>query len=213
MIEGAVMVEDMRTLKSSLSECLESIKTETVRQREESARAVAEINQGLRRTREPKTSAQTGDVDPLTGLPLRAHAEKAIREACGDQVQTYAGMFLIDRIQVISSRFGVALGDKLVLFFLEHLSQGLSSDDQLFRWGRGAFLAVIDRPEPHEQVRREFARLLSRRLEQTFEMGDRSVVIPVASTWIVVPLFKSDPLEVGRKLDAFIATSPGQAPA
>jgi len=213
MIEGAVMVEDMRTLKSSLSQCLESIKVETARQREESALAVAEIDQGLRRARAPKTSPHTGDTDSLTGLPLRAHGEKAIRAACGEQVQAYAGMFLIDRIQVISSRFGVPLGDKLVLFFLQHLSQGLSSEDQLFRWGRGAFLAVMERTESHEQVRRELARLLSRRLEQTFEMGDRSVVIPVASTWIVVPLLKSDPVEISRKLDAFIAASPGQAPA
>jgi len=35
------------------------------------------------------------------------------------------------------------------------------------------------------------------------------VVIPVASTWIVVPLAGFRPDEIGRKLDGFVATSPG----
>ena len=59
----------------------------------------------------------------MTGLGLRIQAENAIQVACDDGVQAYAGMFLVDRIQVINSRFGVALGDKLLLFFLQYLSK------------------------------------------------------------------------------------------
>ncbi len=197
-IQEAGAIDDMGALQTRLSECLESIQNETKRQQDDSAR-IAQLEDKKMPGGRAKAPIVPEDIDPLTGLGLRVQAEKAIQDACDDSLQTYAGVFLVDRIQVISSRFGVSLGDKLVLFFLQYLSQGLSPSDQIFRWSRGAFVAVMERQESFEHVKRELARLFSRRIEQTFEMGDRSVVIPVASTWMVAPLSGSTPGEIGRK--------------
>ena len=205
-IEHVSMVEDMRTLKTRLSECLETIRTETVRQRDDSKRVVAELDQGLKKAREPKVIEPAGEADPLTGIPLRADAEQAMRAACEDGAHVYAGLFMLDRIQAMSMRFGFALGDQVVLFFLQHLSQGLAGQDQLFRWGPGAFLALLERRDPPAQVRSELGKYLSRRLEQSFPVGGRSVVVPISSTWVLVPLFESTYSEVVHKLEVFASS-------
>jgi GGDEF domain-containing protein len=208
-IEHASMVEDMRTLKTRLSECLETIQTETVRQRDDSKRVVADLDQGLRKAQEPQIVRPVGEADSLTGIPMRPQAEQAMRTACADGVHTYAALFLLDRIQAISSRFGFALGDQVILFFLQHLSQGLRADDQIFRWGPGAFLALLPRKEAAAQVRSELGKFLSRRMEQSFAVADRSVVVPIGSTWVVVPLFESGVNEVVHKLEVFASAATG----
>jgi len=204
-IEHVSMVEDMRTLKARLSECLETIRTETVRQRDDSKRVVAELDQGLKKAREPQV-IEAGEADPLTGIPLRPEAEQAIRAACEGGAHAYAALFMLDRVQAMSMRFGFALGDQVILFFLQHLSQGLEGRDQLFRWGSGAFLALLERKDPPVQVRSELGKFLSRRLEQSFPVGARSVVVPISSTWVLVPLFESTYSEAVHKLEVFAST-------
>jgi hypothetical protein len=41
-------------------------------------------------------------------------------------------------------------------------------------------------------------------MEHTFDIDNRSVVLPVASTWLVAPLFESSYSEIVHKLDSFI---------
>lgn len=208
-IEHASMVEDMRTLRTRLSECLETIRTETVRQRDDSKRLVTELDQGLKKTQEPMEIQPAGEADPLTGIPMRPQAEQAMRRACEEGDHTYAALFLLDRIQAISSRFGFALGDQVVLFFLQHLSQGLSAEDQIFRWSPGGFLALLKRQESATHVRNELGKFLSRRLEQSFAVGDRSVVVPIGTTWVAVPLFESSFSESVHKLEVFASAASG----
>ena len=95
------------------------------------------------------------------------------------------------------------------MIFQNHLRLGLSSKDVLFRWGPKSFLAVLHRNESGEQVRLELSRVLSARLEETFEIGSRSVTLPIASTWTAIPLFESNFHQIVKKLDAFRASSAG----
>jgi GGDEF domain-containing protein len=208
-IVQAVMVEDMRTVKLRLSDCLESMRVEIDRQRQETVEAVEGLKQGLKKAQEPLPTEASARPDPLTGLPLRLEAEAAMRVACDPQSHTFAALFVLDRIQAIKSRFGSALGDEVLLLFQKHLLKGLSAEDELFRWGPDSFLALLLRSESGEQVRRELGRFLSGRLEETFEVGARSVTLPIASTWTVVPLFESNYNQNLRKLEAFRGTAPG----
>jgi GGDEF domain-containing protein len=109
----------------------------------------------------------------------------------------------MDRIQVINSRFGNELGGQVLLFFVQGLTTSLMGKDTLYRWSPTSFLALFDRRENPDQVRREMARTMSQRQEQTFEIGDRSVVLPISATWVVIPLFEQSFSESLQKLDAF----------
>ena len=202
-VEHAAMVEDVRTLRLRLSECLESISGESERQRHESTQAVMEMKRELQKARERKPVQASGESDLVTGLPLRSDAEGSVRALCEAGAHAYAGLFVLDRLHAITSRFGQSLGDKVMIFFLQHLSQGLAAKDQLFRWSPVSYLALLHREDSPDQVRQEMGKFLSRRLEQTFDVGDRSVAVPVASTWVIVPLFESTYTQIVHKLDAF----------
>jgi GGDEF domain-containing protein len=115
----------------------------------------------------------------------------------------YAGAFALDRIQTITTRFGPELSDQVLVFFVQHLSQNLSANDQLFRWGPSSFLALLDRCESGDEVRRGIDNFLCRRLDHTFQIGSRSVTLPVACTSIIVPLFGSTHSDIVQKLEAF----------
>jgi GGDEF domain-containing protein len=205
-IEHASQVEDVRTLKLGLSDCLHSIRGECDRQRDEALEVVANLKRGIQKAQETKVPEAGAVSDPLTGLLLRPGAEDAMQAACDRGAHAYAGLFVMDRLQAVTSRFGNDLGDQVLLFFVQHLSTALTGNDTLFRWSPTSFLALIERRESPDNVRREMAKLLTQRLEQTFEIGDRSVVLPVSSTWVVVPLFEQGYTEIVRKLDAFSGT-------
>ncbi len=202
-IGQAVMVEDMRTVKLRLSECLDSMRVESDRQRTEARQVVAGMQDGLRKAQEPQPEVENPEADLLTGLPLRREAETAMRSACEQQAHAYAALFVLDRIQSINARFGYSLGDQIMMIFLKHLSRGLSARDEFYRWGPETFLAVLRRNESGEQVRRELARFLTGRLEETFEIGNRSVTLPIVSTWTVMPLYESSFDQILKKLDGF----------
>jgi hypothetical protein len=46
---------------------------------------------------------------------------------------------------------------------------------------------------------------MSQRREQTFEIGERSVVLPISSNWVVIPMFEQSYSEILQKLEAFSA--------
>ena len=205
-IEQAVMLEDVRTVKLRLSECLESMRGETERQRNESVKVVHELKQGLHGIQAPKQAEAGAGIDPLTGLPSRVEGEAAILAAGGPGLHAYAALFVLGRMQAIASRYGSELSDGVLMVLLQRLSLGLSPQDQFFRWGPDSFLAVLHRKESGDLLRREVTRLLSVRLEHSFEIASRSVTLPISPTWTIVPLFEFSQSEVLRKLDSFSAT-------
>ncbi len=209
-IEQTVVLNDVRSLKQRLSECLESMRVETERQRVESAKVVSDLKQGLRDVQTPAQSNATApaeavaESDPLTGLPLRAEAEQAIQQAGAPGAHAFVALFVLSRLQAITTRYGSELADCLRLFFLQRLSLGLSPQDQFFRWSQDSFLALMHRKESAELLRRELSRLLSVRMEKTFEIASRTVTLPISPTWTIVPLFDSSHAEVMRKLELFV---------
>ena len=205
-IEHTVMLDDMRTVKLRLSDCLESMRTETERQRHESVKVVDELKQGLQEVQAPKRAEASAGIDPLTGLLSRVEGEAAILAAGGPGSHAYAALFVLGRMQAIISRYGSELGGQVLLILLQRLSGGLSPQDQFFRWSPDSFLAVLHRKESGDLLRREVSRMLSAPLEPTFEIASRSVTLPISPTWSILPLFESSHGEVLRKLDLFSAT-------
>jgi len=206
-IEHAVQIEDVRLLKERLSDCLESIRVEVARQRDEAGQLVSGLKQALQETQERHSrdtpSGDSGPGDPLTGLPVKADAKLAIAAACGPGSHVYAGMFVVDRIQSIQTRYGSRTADQALLCFLQYLSQALAPADKFFRWDDLSFLVLIERREPADLVRGELSKAIARRSEHTFHVNGRAVVLQLSSTWTVLPLCEHTSAEIVRKLEAF----------
>lgn len=157
-------------------------------------------------------------VDPSTGLPKRADAELGIHRALESTSESgtklYAAIFYLHRMPLTNARFGEAIGNQVVLFCSQHIATTVTrANDSLFRWSGPAFVAILERQESELAVNGEIQRLISTPFSRFFETSSRSVYLPVKVTAEVVPLFETNFAEVNDRLERFILTTSGQAPA
>ena len=199
-------IEDVRALKQKLEECLECIRTESVRQKTEGARTIETLKEAIRKTKQRISSSGAGSaLDPTTGLPSRDSAVAALAEWVLQDKPPCAGLFVLDRVALINSRFGYKIGDQVLKAYLEELQRHLAPVDRVFRWSGPAFLVVLMRPERIEKVREQLRYTLPGRLERNFELPNRSAMLSITATWTVLPM--NVPVEeLVQQLDSFVAT-------
>ncbi|MBD1544875.1 diguanylate cyclase domain-containing protein [Roseibium aggregatum] len=86
-------------------------------------------------------------IDPLTGVPGRAHMLPRLREyqALVERgVQTCClAMMDLDDFKVINDRFGHPAGDQVLVSFARHIGQNLRPYDAVFRYGGEEFLIIL----------------------------------------------------------------------
>lgn len=188
-IEKSSGIEDVRSLKLRLSECLDGIRAEAQRQKAETARTVARLQDEIRGSQDRISGAGASHVlDPLTGLPARAAAVAAIEEWAMSPSPPYAALFIVDRIQLLNSRFGYEVGDRVLKTYAEELRTHLPAADQIFRWSGPAVLALLSRADPIEKVREHLRFALPGKVERNFELAKRSVLLSISATWAVFPI-------------------------
>ncbi len=208
-IEKSSQTGDLRALKAQLEQSLETICEEAAAHERRSDEISGQLRETMSRPESAALLAEAvGDVDLVTGLANFRAAEHAIRAAIAANTGTYAVLFCVDRVEVINSRFGFAVGDRILMLFGQHLAQRLSNNDQIYRWRGPGFLALLERHGPEMSIRAEVARIVSARLEQEIDLGGRSVLLPIAASWTLIGLAGATAEKVLQKLDAFSA---GQA--
>jgi diguanylate cyclase (GGDEF)-like protein len=200
-VVGAAQIEDVRQIKAKLSECLGEIRKETERQKLETSRTMEQLNQGLESARQaPERTAPA--LDPVTGLPGRPQAESALEKASQAKEGAFAAVVVVDRIQHINARYGRDEGDGVLRHFAGILRRQLPRQDLMFRWTGPSMIVLLRRPGHIEEVRRELALLMSYEYEYTIKTSSRSVLLPIAARWSVLPLSAAPRLLI-HKIDAF----------
>jgi len=211
-VERASTIEDIRLLRAKLAECVTELEREASRQKEESAQVITRL-----KTEISRVSSQIKPenlLDPVTGLPFRAEAERALEAACAEGAHVYVAVFVVDRLALVNARFGYAIGDKLLNAFLAQLRKHLSAADPVFRWSGPSFVALLERAAPAPVIEREIRRFASERHEEYIQAGGRSIILSVACSWTLLAAFdylSAEPL-IG-KIDQFIASQSGVAVA
>jgi diguanylate cyclase (GGDEF)-like protein len=205
-IEKSSQSEDLRAIKVQLEQSLEVICEEAAEQERRSADITDQIHKAAARPESAAAlSEAVGDIDLITGLPNQRAAEQALRSAAAEGAATYVVLLCVDRLEVINSRFGFSVGDRILMLFGQHLAQKFSNDDRLFRWRGPGFLALLDRSGPESSVRAEVTRMVSARLEQQIELGERSVLLPIAASWMLANTANCTFEKINQQLDAFSA--------
>jgi len=199
------MLEDIKLLKMRLSECLNTVRAEAERQKTDGQAAIAKLEDELTASRERVgTVVVAKDVDTVSGLPSKREAERALRAVADSPDGKYVIVVVVNRVNAVNARFGYEVGDKILIRCAERFRSGLTADDQLFRWQGPSFLAILSRNSRIDTVRSEIRHLADSQLDQTIEVGNRTVLIPVSSNWSV--LQASSSLEaLQKKIEAFTA--------
>lgn len=203
-IKHVSALDDMRTLKLRLENCLEHIQEEIEEHKQQSAHTVSDLSAELERSRERMEEFSTAPtMDIATGLPARAEAEKALEALTSRAGRAFAVVAVVNRIQLINARFGFTIGDQVLNEYGHHLRSGLAPADQLFRWSGPSFLALIERQDPIERVRTELNRFLGTTIEKMVDASGRSVMLPISATWSILPKLPTAKLLI-RSIDAFV---------
>jgi GGDEF domain-containing protein len=204
-VEGASKLDDIRLLRARLGDSLKSLSEESRRQRERNAEM-------LRQAKEAALIASGRphdlDVDRISGLPSVQRAEREIGQRTGPDSRYFAAVFVVERLDSVNLRYGVATGDRLLQAFSQYLVSRMPAGDAVFRWRGPAFVVLLDRAGAADTVRTEVARFGLDRHEQTLQVDGRPLILPLNCAWTVLPLSKCQIAdEACRQIDRFVAES------
>jgi GGDEF domain-containing protein len=204
-IESTQAVEDIQILKLRLSECLEAVRDESVRQKQDGQVALQSLKQELESSQELMGSFKIRpDLDAATGLAGKGEADRAIRAALESPQGKFLVIAVCNRVQAVNARFGYAVGDRILGAFAEQFKKGLSARDKIYRWQGPTLVALLERAERIERVRAEVRQFADVRLDKTTEVGQRTVLIPISAIWTIFPV--APPLDAFlRQVEAFTA--------
>jgi GGDEF domain-containing protein len=209
-LERTRMVEDVQLVKAQLGECLKSVRGESERQKADGQAALDSIRQELAQSQERMGGMAMGpQLDPATGLPGKVEAEKGLQKAAASPGNKFLLLAVVNRLEVVNARFGVAIGDQALAVAAEHFRGALPAVDTLYRWQGPVLVAILSRTAAIDTVRAEVQRFAERKLEKSFSIGSRSVMLPISASWAIFPIvFPMDALL--RKVETFIAAQKSQ---
>lgn len=204
-LDTASKIADLRVLKGEMATCLKTIRTEADKQKNRSSEILEKVERTLaNRASESGAPRCTTDLDPITGLGSWGKAEESMVEAMEKGTPAYAAVVRLDRLDMISKRFGSAAGNQALLLVSQHVAQQLANNDQLFRWRGPAFVALLDRQTPTPAVRTEMGKMLAERLRYEVANGSRTMLLPLSVSSIVFEIANFNDIEtLGLQLDAF----------
>jgi diguanylate cyclase (GGDEF)-like protein len=196
-------LESLADLKIRLRECLSDFRDETLRQKAEMEGVISELQQQVERSSE--SAGAIRDIDPATGLPQQDAAEELMHQSLKAGTRKYIVTMVVNRVQSINARFGYQVGDRVLRTCREHVEKHLSPGDQLFRWAGPTIVLVMERADPLEAVRVHLKRILDTKIEESFDLGTRSVLIPISMAWSAFKLVSPVGIAV-RQIQTFVAS-------
>jgi GGDEF domain-containing protein len=204
-IEQARILEDIHSVKAQLGECLNGLRGEAERQKSEGQLMIDNLQQELAYSKEMTGSSPGVSLDSATGLPDKSQADRHLREAVAAPEHMYLLIAVVNRVQAVNARFGYTVGDRVLAATAEHFRGALSSSgDRLFRWQGPCLLALLNRNEDVSIIRSEIRRFAEKKIDKTFVVGSRSVLLPISTSWTVLPV--APPLDaLLRKIEIFTA--------
>jgi GGDEF domain-containing protein len=208
-LQRGTAFKDLQSLKEHLHGCLSNLRTEIEREKAASRELIERLQTEVGSLRGPRTWPASRDLDPATELPLQPECMTAIREAIDTGRRCFAVVMVVNRVQRINARFGREAGDRMLCRFKEHAEKQFFASDRLFRWSGPAIVVLLERSEAFELVRAQVKRMLDVPVHENYEIGDRSVLIPISAAWSVMFL-NSTTDAIEKQIQTFIASQGGR---
>lgn len=199
----AETIEDLRTLKMHLSDCLNHMASEVEEYRRSSAANMEGMAQGSRELEESLRCTQQPVPDPVTGLAARPQAESALNRLALADSGAMAAILVVKRLKQVNARFGREVGDALLSRVAAHVGSGTNTREDLYRWSGPALLAIITRDAPFDLIRRDLGRLVGSIPEYEANVGPRTAIIPISVGWALFPVTRPAARFINQ-LDVFV---------
>ena len=161
-IRRASTLEDVSQLRKRLSECLERLKNETARQKDENQRKLQALNANLSESQHRLAQyCIAADVDQITGFAGRRTAEGEVHKALASNDSWYLLVAALESLPTINAIFGYDTGDEILAEFAAGLAANLRRPAAIYRWRGPAIVGLLHRPGPIGVVRTEVGRAVA----------------------------------------------------
>jgi GGDEF domain-containing protein len=208
-IEEASALGAVRALRFGLLECLQRLREQAAHQREKMAEILGKFQEqlgGVEGRRHSGEANVPSVLDTLTGLEVRASAERALADAMGRGSRAYAALFVVDRLHLMNARYGYSTGDQILRRVSNHLASCLTKEVRVFRWTGPAFVALMEQPGEGAKIREEIDRITSAKLNVAVQIGNGSIMLPIPIISLLLSLPQIAGLaELTQRIDGFIA--------
>ena len=195
-IEQASLIEDLRTLKSNLADCLTEVREAASIQRKQSAETIRAFENQIQSVRSRIPTPREADIDDSATLRAQSRTQPV----------EYIAVFVLDRENSIAARFGEKARDAALNLVKDRLREALLPADRVVRWKGAAFLASLKRSGTISDVRAELSIAATIPASLLVELGSRSIRLPVSLSWTVFPQAHNGSLDQSfEKVDQFIA--------
>ena len=201
-LERAGDMEDVVTLKKKLQSCLGEIRQEARQQRSESAQMVQALRREIARKQD---AGPIVGLDLITDLPGESAAQAQFQAAIRSADRKHVAVFVLPSARRINLRFGRATGDEVVRALKQYLREQLAPSDHLFRWPGPAVVALLAGTDSYDKICMRLNGFLETPVDRTFDVGGKSVLIPLAISWSVFAL-SGAVADVNREIHDFIAS-------
>jgi GGDEF domain-containing protein len=201
---GAAFV-DLQSLKQHLDMSLHALGAAVESEKTASKAMIDKLRIEMETYRKAQVEPE---ADPATGALLKEDCVTAIQQAIDKGTPLYIVVMVVNHVQPINARFGRDAGDWILLRFKEHVEHHLFPSDHLFRWTGPAMVALLERPEGAAYVRALVTRMLDARLEVTYRVGARLVLIPISAAWSTFPV-TANAESLQEQIETFIAAQGG----
>ncbi len=199
----AETIEDLRTLKAHLSDCLNHMAGEVEQYRRNSAANMEGMAKGSRELEQSLQCTLRPVPDPVTGLAARPEAEGVLTRLALADSAAVAAIFVVKRLKQVNARFGREVGDALLSRLSTYLGSGMNSHERIYRWSGPALLAVITRDVSFDLIRRDIGRLIGAIPEYEVNVGPRTAIIPISVGWALFPVTRPAARFINQ-LDVFV---------
>ena len=154
-------------------------------------------------TRDERRMAELSERDPLTRLPNRRFALRALKQrVTAEPPRPFAVVFIdLDGFKRVNDSLGHAVGDELLVQISQRLLPGMGERELLARLGGDEFLLVVDLEGHSVPIEARVERLLDR-LGPPFRLGDREVHIGASAGICLFPEVATSVMELFRHADA-----------
>ena len=212
--------QDLNSLKQNLGVCLSGFRQEIEREKTASKARIEKLQSQIENFRKPGAGSTGTTASPARapapvraprplrttiGPRLREDCMAALQEAIDTGTRHFALVIVVNRVQPIIARFGSDAGKRMLARVEEHLQTQLLASDQVFRWAGPSMVSVLERPEALETVRSTVRRMLEASIEENYNIGGRSVLIPISVAWTLLML-ASTPEAMASQIQTFIAS-------
>jgi GGDEF domain-containing protein len=190
-LEKASAIEDILAVKAHMEECLNHVREETELRTSQVEKLTGSIGQTGDQAQpppeasEPLTADQTSlgeDVpvlipDPLTGLHRRQAALRCFAKAVRVGRPQFVAVLQVRQLSAVNNRYGIEVGDSLLLAVCSRLEPLIGEGDELFRWSGKSLVATLSRSGELNNVAWELNRVIPKSARESFSFKSRSLML------------------------------------